>query len=197
MKDQLKRDFKAEGMRKLCPDRDTRDKRTIDQIHTDIKSRKGPADITPPKSNGASGRVKPKYAPLPTTARPVRVDSRSPTRKSKPRARSPLSSSTSSYESDRPHKRSRRYDDDDMEEPSQADISAQIQAMFRRPGAAQRRYQDDFSDDSDMEAGLSDVEQEERRTAAIARREDLLAEEEEKARKLAKEKAKRERLKGK
>jgi hypothetical protein len=67
--------------------------------------------------------------------------------------------------------------------------------MFRRPGAAPKRYDDVYSDeDSDMEAGLDDVEMEERRTAAIARREDMLAEQEEKAKRAAKEKAKRERL---
>ncbi len=48
-----------------------------------------------------------------------------------------------------------------------------------------------------MEAGLEDVEAEERRTAKIARLEDEKAEREERERKFAKERAKKEKIKGK
>jgi protein SPT2 len=47
-----------------------------------------------------------------------------------------------------------------------------------------------------MEAGLSDVEQEERRAIMIARREDELAEREERERKARKEKMRKERERG-
>ena len=70
--------------------------------------------------------------------------------------------------------------------------------MFRRPGRPPLRpvaHSDDGS--SDMEAGLSDVEEEESRAARIARKEDEAAEREERERRLAKERAKRERMKGK
>lgn len=194
VKDRMKQSMKGEELRKLCPDRDTRDLRSIDEIHSAIKSRNHP----PAPAPGAAGnRVKAKPPPIPTSARPVSGGAKSsskpqPTR----RNRSPSSSSTSSYESERPRKRYR--DDDDLHEMSQAAVSAQIQALFRRPGGAPRRYADEYSDDgsSDMEAGIDDVEQEERRTAAIARREDELAEREEKERRLAKERAKKERMKG-
>ena len=184
-KDQLNKSIKGEGMRKLCPDRDTRDRRSIDEIQKDIKARKKGAEPEP-----LPARVKPKPPPIPTTARPP--PGTTPNR----RQRSPSSSSTSSYELDRPRKRYR--DEAQFSELSQAQVSAEIQALFRRPGMAQRKYVDDFSDDgsSDMEAGLSDVEEEERRTAAIARREDEIAEREERERKLAKERAKREKMRG-
>ena len=66
---------------------------------------------------------------------------------------------------------------------------------FRRPGAGPvRRYQDsDSGSGSDMEAGLSDVEQEEMRAGRIARKEDLIAEKEEEERKRMKEATKRQR----
>lgn len=47
-----------------------------------------------------------------------------------------------------------------------------------------------------MEAGLSDVEEEERRAIRIARREDELAEKEERERREKKEKLRKEREKG-
>jgi protein SPT2 len=56
-------------------------------------------------------------------------------------------------------------------------------------------YSDD-EDGDDMEAGLDDVEAEERRAAAIARREDEAAEREERERRERKEKLKREKEKG-
>jgi protein SPT2 len=199
IKGQIKAGFKAEPMRKLCPDRNTRDKRSIDEIQRDIRAAK---KVKEPEfsasKNGSSTpptparKPKPKPPPLPSSARPAPTAAAIAAPR---RQRSPSEASTSSYESDRPRKR--RRDDDDREMMERASVSAQIQAMFRRPGAAPRRYDEYSDDDSDMEAGLDDVEEEDRRAAAIARREDRLAEEEEKARKMAKEKAKRERLKGK
>lgn len=75
-------------------------------------------------------------------------------------------------------------------------VSAMIQELFRRPGTGGQGgrkavYSDSESDD--MEAGLSDVEEEEARAIRIARREDELAEREEKERKARKERLKRER----
>ena len=75
-------------------------------------------------------------------------------------------------------------------------VSAMIQELFRRPGAGGQGgrkavYSDSESDD--MEAGLSDVEEEEARAIRIARREDELAEREERERKARKERLKRER----
>ena len=68
------------------------------------------------------------------------------------------------------------------------DVSREIQAMFARPG---RRVVDDDEASSDMEAGLSDVEAEERRAGKIARREDERAEKEERERREAKARMKR------
>ncbi len=75
-------------------------------------------------------------------------------------------------------------------------MSAQIQAIFRRPGRPEPRRYADSDASSDMEAGLSDVELEEQRTARIARKEDELAGREERERRLAKERSKKERMKG-
>ena len=76
--------------------------------------------------------------------------------------------------------------------PNKGAISAEIQNLFRRPGAAPRRFEDD-SDDSDMEAGLDDQEEEDQRATRIARREDAEAEREEAERKAMKERLKRQR----
>lgn len=62
--------------------------------------------------------------------------------------------------------------------------------MFSR-GRAPRHYDDDSG--SDMEAGLSDVEAEEKRALRLARKEDEEAERLENERKAAKERMKRER----
>jgi protein SPT2 len=67
-----------------------------------------------------------------------------------------------------------------------------IQEIFKRPGQQKRVYADSESD-TDMEAGLSDVEEEEMRAIRIARREDELADREERERRVRKEKLKRER----
>ena len=84
---------------------------------------------------------------------------------------------------------------------SQASISAEIQALFRRPGAAPaRRYNDNDSEsgiESDMEAGFSDVEEEELRAGQIARREDMLAEKDEAERKRKKDLMRRQRAREK
>jgi protein SPT2 len=56
-------------------------------------------------------------------------------------------------------------------------------------------YSDEESG-SDMEAGLSDVEEEEKRAIRIARREDELAETEERERRARKEKLRLERERG-
>lgn len=65
-----------------------------------------------------------------------------------------------------------------------------IQGMFSR-GRGPRRYEDDFSDGSDMEAGLSDIDSEEKRAAKIARLEDEKEERAEAERRAAKERARR------
>lgn len=74
-------------------------------------------------------------------------------------------------------------------------VSAMIQELFRRPGGqgGQRKAVYSDSESDDMEAGLSDVEEEEQRAIRIARREDELAEREERERKARKEKLRRER----
>ncbi|WVF71525.1 hypothetical protein IAT40_006332 [Kwoniella sp. CBS 6097] len=249
VRDQLKAQFQAEGMRKLCPDRATRDRRSIEEIQRDIKARSK-------KAAGVSGKVSPnpvterdrdrdtkkwspergKYGQTSTNGSastsaaksgmkpPLKRDDRgrpiashpstlsgnmNASRKRRPSPSSSESGSDSdSYSSGstsaRPSKK--RYDPRGRgrspplrlnERSSQFDVSAEIQAMFRRPGRPplpSRRYEDDISDDgsSDMEAGLSDVEVEEKRAARIARREDEEAEREERERKLAKEKRKKE-----
>jgi protein SPT2 len=71
-----------------------------------------------------------------------------------------------------------------------------IQELFRRPDRPppRRVYSDeDSGSGSDMEAGLSDVEEEEQRALRVARREDELAEREERERKARKEKLRKER----
>lgn len=73
-------------------------------------------------------------------------------------------------------------------------VSEMIQNMFARPsGGSTRKYYDEFSDGSDMEAGLDEVEGEERMALRIARREDLEEERAEEARKAAKDRARLER----
>ena len=87
----------------------------------------------------------------------------------------------------------------DEDEPSRAFISAQIQDLFRRPGRGPPRpvvYSDDESD-SDMEAGVTDMEAEERAAARIARLEDEMEERKERERKEAKERMKRIKATGK
>lgn len=193
LQEDLKKTMGGDGLRVLCPDRTTRDRRTIDQIQKDIKARKGISDTT--EKRKSSSRTSQSRSPV-KQDRPIsRLVPPNGTRDVK-RRRSP--STSDSYESDseddrRPRK-SRGREKPDPVDHSQ--VSAMIREMFQRPGRpAPARYADS-DDGSDMEAGLSDVEEEERRAAAIARREDERAEREEKERKAAKEKAKKERLKG-
>ncbi|ORX36693.1 hypothetical protein BD324DRAFT_461581 [Kockovaella imperatae] len=118
------------------------------------------------------------------------------------RRRDSNDSTTTSEDSDRPAKRTRPDLDRPRGKerfggghsgPSQSAISAEIQALFRRPGQTRKEY-DDYSDgSSDMEAGLSDVEEEELQAARIARREDELAEREEAERRRRKEEMKRQK----
>ncbi|WRT66304.1 uncharacterized protein IL334_003258 [Kwoniella shivajii] len=218
-RDQISAQAKMEGLRKLCPDRATRDRRTIEEIQRDIKAKR----IPNPSGNGSISPAR-KDKPLPhgRARSPIKASKNiSPPKSSKisssamsklppPRGNekkrrpSPSSSSSASSDENSPPRKKRPLDPYRRSPPptSHLDVSAQIQALFRRPGAAPKRYNDQFSDDeSDMEAGLSDVEEEERRTARIARLEDERAEKEEREHKLAKEKRKKEleraKLKGK
>jgi protein SPT2 len=222
----LKRKMGKNGMsngkdelRALCPDRDTRDRRTIDEIQRDIVNAR-PVDLSKihtqvdrerhGKRNTASGSrssspvkgiIKPsktKPPPIPSSARPIKSPHNLPPSAKPRRARSPSSSSTTSSRSQssipNPRKRS-KYPPD---EPSQYEISKQIQDMFRRPDRPPpgRVVYSDEESDGDMEAGLSDVEAEERRAAVLARREDERAEKEEREHRERKERLRREREKG-
>jgi protein SPT2 len=222
---------------KLCPERETRDRRTIDEIHRDIKVRKGilpstvdrererplegraassrtaSASASPAKAPAISRPKPSKPPPIPSTARPSAATTsasrlpapsrsanghdqsqhrgQSQTHRGCGRSSSPSTSSSSTSTSP-PRKRPRPGPG---RSPSldPFDVSATIQSMFRRPGAAARRYDDVESEgSSDMEAGLSDVEAEEERARRIARREDEQAEREEREHRLMKERKKRE-----
>ena len=170
-------------LRALCPDRGSRDNRSIDQIQKDIKARK----LGPGVKEAKRSRSPDKRTSIPSTSRPpVRPAASSSSR----RRPSPTpSTSTSSSEDEAPRKRVKPDDD-------RTKVSAMIQELFRRPGTGGQGgrkavYSDSESDD--MEAGLSDVEEEEQRAIRIARREDELAEREERERKARKERLKRER----
>ncbi|WVQ72563.1 hypothetical protein IAR50_002121 [Cryptococcus sp. DSM 104548] len=167
----------VDELRKLCPDRDTRDRRSVDEVARDLKAK----------------RSKATFPPVMSTARSL-GSSKSPAISPK-RRRSPSSESVDSDDSivSPPPKRRQGY----LEEPPRSMISAEIQALFRRPGGApQRRYDDDFSDSSsDMEAGLEDVEGEERKAARAARMEDEAAEREEREHRARKEALKKQRMK--
>lgn len=178
----LKRNVDVSGLRKLCPDRDSRDQRTIDEIQRDIRARRATSGTsTPREAEAAPPRKLPREMPREP---PGRV-----------RQRRPVSSSDSESDlSDTPPPRKRPRDrSPPFKEPDRATVSALIQGMFNR-GRAPRNYTAD-SDDSDMEAGLDDVLQEEKRAAAIARREDQEAERELAAARAAKDKLRREREK--
>jgi protein SPT2 len=196
-------------LRKLCPERETRDRRTIDEIQRDIKTRKGilPGDTDRTKSNGQAGDSrslspakilgKPKAPPIPTSARPApSSSSRLPPSARLPpahRRRSPSFSSSSSSSPPPPRKRPRSGRSPSIDP---LDVSATIQSLFRRPGAPTQRYFDEDEESggsSDMEAGLSDVEKEEERARRIARKEDEEAEREEREHRLVKERMRKER----
>ncbi|WVR06991.1 hypothetical protein IAU60_004029 [Kwoniella sp. DSM 27419] len=212
VRDQLKAQFSSENLRKLCPDRATRDRRSIEEIQRDIKAKRGGIAESGRPEERARDKASPQKRRSPDKdARPLasgKVPSRRdqdirprPAASGTPRKRRPSTSSESSASSPPPK---RRYDPYRNSPPSrlnnrssQFDVSAEIQAMFRRPGRPAARYVDEMSDgSSDMEAGLSDVEVEERRAARIARKEDELAEREERLRKEAKEKRKKEMMRG-
>ncbi|KAK8864365.1 hypothetical protein IAR55_001612 [Kwoniella newhampshirensis] len=226
---QIQRKGAEEGLRKLCPDRSTRDRRTIEEIARDIKAKKDGIGssfqiqsredgrmISPAKgsrplgvTNGAVSMAK--SSSLPSTSAKVPLPNRDDPRLTPSSARrrrrssssSSSSSSTSSKSSLPPAKK--RYRSPPVrltEHSSAAAVSAEIQALFRRPGRPpppphRRGYgydDDDISDgSSDMEAGLSDVELEERRAARIARKEDEQAEREERERKARKEALKKQK----
>jgi protein SPT2 len=169
----------SDDMRALCPDRGQRDNRTIDQIQRDIKARKaiGPSKTT----NGAKQKSPDKESSTinRSHSRPMK----------RPPSPTPSTSSSSSSASDVPRKRPKPNDE-------KTRVSAMIQELFRRPDRPppRRVYSDEESGSgSDMEAGLSDVEEEEQRALRVARREDELAEREERERKARKEKLRKER----
>ena len=165
-------------LRALCPDRGSRDNRSIDQIQKDIKARKLGPGVKEAKRSRSPDKS--------SARRPPRPGASSSSR----RRPSPTpSTSTSSSEDEAPRKRVKPEDD-------RTKVSAMIQELFRRPGTGGQGgrkavYSDSESDD--MEAGLSDVEEEEARAIRIARREDELAEREERERKARKERLRRER----
>lgn len=207
----MKKGLDVTGLRKLCPDRDTRDNRTVDEVQRDIRLRKGLVDPAVSRSGPASASSsRPPSAGLPRDrdrdisrgsdrdrdrkALPAR---RSPPRHAGPgkaRRRSPSISDSDSDASTPPRKRRVLGGPDfNGDAPaSRAAVSAMIQGMFSRDGAP-RRYDDDYSDGSDMEAGLSDIDSEEKRAAKLARREDLEEERKEAERRAAKERAKKMR----
>ncbi|WWC94117.1 hypothetical protein V866_000955 [Kwoniella sp. B9012] len=215
-REQLNSQAKIDGLRKLCPDRATRDRRTIEEIQRDIKAKKGGSgSVSPlPPLSSSAGKGKERSpikvsstssASLPkshisnSNKPPAKENSRPPKRR--PSSSSSDSDSDSSSVSSPPRKKFDPYSRRSRSPPvrlnehsSHLDIRDEIQKLFRRPGASNRpTYRDEYSDSgSDMEAGLSDVEEEERRTARIARREDELAEREEREHRLAKLKRKKE-----
>jgi protein SPT2 len=165
-------------LRALCPDRGNRDNRSIDQIQKDIKARKLGSGVKEVKQSRSPDK--------PSNSKPPRPGISSSSRR---RPSPSPSTSTSSSEDEAPRKRVKPDDD-------RTKVSAMIQELFRRPGTGGQGgrkavYSDSESDD--MEAGLSDVEEEEARAIRIARREDELAEREERERKARKERLKRER----
>ncbi|OCF60548.1 hypothetical protein L486_00182 [Kwoniella mangroviensis CBS 10435] len=219
-REQLNSQAKIDGLRKLCPDRATRDRRTIEEIQRDIKAKKGGSGsvspLPPLPSSAGKGKerspIKHNDNPKSSTSIPKAQISSSikPTMRPKDHSRPPKrrqSPSSSDFNSDSssdpspPRKKFDPYSRRSRSPPvrlnehsSHLDIRDEIQKLFRRPGASNRpTYRDEYSDSgSDMEAGLSDVEEEERRTARIARREDELAEREEREHRLAKLKRKKE-----
>lgn len=190
----MKKAIDVSGLRKLCPDRDTRDRRTVDEIQRDIRLRKGAmstgtasAASSKPPSAGAQRDNK------------DRVRDRGRDRRSPPRAagkvrRRPMSSSDSDSDASTPPRKRHalagpNFDGDAP--ASRAAVSQLIQGMFGR-GRPQQHH-DDYSDGSDMEAGLSDIDSEEKRASKIARREDAEEERLEAQRREAKERAKQGR----
>ncbi|KAL1405421.1 hypothetical protein Q8F55_009052 [Vanrija albida] len=166
----MKKSVDVSSLRKLCPDRDSRDRRTIDEIQRDLKAKGKPS--APPTSASRPG------APRRDSASTGRAGD------ARRRPRSPSTSEDDSDDSDRAPRKRGRGSPPPNGEPSRQAVSAMIQSMFNR-GRPARTYNDDYESD-DMEAGLSDVEAEEHRALRIARYEDDQAEKEEEARKTAK-----------
>lgn len=196
-------------LRALCPDRGSRDQRTIDEIQRDIKLKRsnGVSQLEPAPQMTSDLRYK-KVHPhdnkdrmiLPSPrSRTTSSNIRPPARRRSPSTSSSSSSSDSSEAPSRKKSKSGTGNNGGHKSSNRdSNISSMIQDMFRRPGrpATARNQYDSDSEGSDMEAGLSDVEEEERRAVYIARREDELAEKEERARKEKKDRMKREREMG-
>lgn len=209
---QMKKSVNVGELRALCPDRNSRDRRTLDEIQRDIKLRNakpgstGSGASTPRDRERDRDRDRDRIPASRPAGRPSDRDVRDPRdriadRERERRRRQPSSSDSDSDSDDSrrgpPRKRNRGGSSGDSQfgEPSRSAVSAMIQDMFNRGRAHAHRPapRDDYDSGSDMEAGLSDVEAEEKRALAIARREDLEAEKEENMRKEAKERAKRDR----
>ena len=169
-----------------------------------------PTKAAVPNMGGSAKKEKEKVV-IPTSARPTSarplpapaVGARKIAPVKRARARSDSASSSGSYDTrDRDRGRaSYGYgygrDRGRSPTPTENNYSSVIQSIFRRgpppPSRGREVYsdEDDFSDD--MEAGLDDIEEEDRRASRIGRREDDIAEREEKERKERKERMKRER----
>ncbi|WVN88269.1 uncharacterized protein L203_103471 [Cryptococcus depauperatus CBS 7841] len=159
-------------------DGERRDRRRNDQVTNDAKTK----------------RLRESHPSLPSSNNKHHMPSLSRRRRSISDSMDTDSDSSSSLS----HKRQRKSPPIHLSEhTSQSAISAEIQALFRRPGRPGPKYMDEFSDgSSDMEAGLSDVEVEERRAARIARLEDEAAEREEREHRAKKEARKKLMMKG-
>ena len=183
------KEIRDTDLRALCPDRGSRDNRTIDQIQKDIKARRSGAGAVKDGKRSRSPEKDKSKSTTTTNRLPTRPTISSSSSRRRP---SPTPSTSTSSEDDDPAVRKRVKPNDDRTK-----VSAMIQEMFRRPGrpdGVSGSRKEVYSDsESDMEAGLSDVEEEEQRAVRIARREDELAEREERERKARKERLKRER----
>lgn len=156
-------------------------------LHPPSKDRAGPSSAvaratSPPKP----ARAKPPLPPVASSARAAPAPApRSPKRRARPHSSSPSSSadSGSSPPPSRP-RTAKRYRSASPAARAGIDVSAEIRAMFARPGRAPPRagWESDEEGSDDMEAGLSDLEEEERRAARIARLEDRKEEMEEQRR---------------
>lgn len=176
-----------EDLRALCPDRGSRDQRTIDEIQRDIKARKNPSSTSTSRSPKPDRN---RIAPTPMNGRTGPGSIRPPARR-----RSPSTSSSASSSSTDVPARKRPRPGESGGGSNKPNISSMIQDIFRRPGRPTPLQYDSDSEGSDMEAGYSDVEEEERRAVRIARREDEMAEKEERERKEKKERLRKEREK--
>ncbi|KAL5730671.1 starch synthase [Ranunculus cassubicifolius] len=145
-----------------------------------------------PISRPHSSVQRPHHEPRRDVREPERARSNSkmPVTTSRPQGKLPYKPTVSRppMQADRPRKGpSRPFDDDDPE-----DAFAELRKMFRYDP---RKYAGVDDDDSDMEAGFSDIEREEKRSARIAKREDeeelLKSQEEDRLERL---KAKRRKL---